>query len=463
MSRQIELVRDAVINLLACSDSKDVFQRQVEISEAVYLQLITKTGFVTFRTTCKKADPRVTKLPAPNLWKGVSAGRVVPTKPELEVEVPAHQMSVVCKVGDEEARRVSMILLGDSPIAPITTLSDSVVAVLVKESQVCLWLSKVPGESVHHAAWTRNMEDVPGIYAVFNPGVRKVVYSMTEADALSVGLLNKHPVLSVRDSKHAIVTTVIAAHPEKCPHEITYQDRGSLFRVSLNSNGCYEILENKKEEEVRTKLTDPSVLLQGAAAGVPSAVPEEESKPAQPAEPAVADESSVTVDVSDVSASIEVAEELDVRTFDTAEDVHLTEAADGTIVTETYAEVEQPETVQETAPEQEASQGVSAGQEAEPTVEQMLDDLEVSFSDFKTYAAGVAKGIKTVKRLYKAESRELLKAAKSGAELDKLKADNAQLRAELAKLKAENARLKSEADKAAPLLAALKSLANSAQ
>lgn len=459
MSKQTELMRQAVVNLMRGTKNTALFQRQVKIGDAVYLQVVSTTGVVTMKTACKEVDTAITALTLPDTWVSVSKGKISIQNPKLAVAPAENVSGAVQRISDEECDRVKKIFNGTSVLAPPHAIGASTKAVLTQANQVCLWLSGPDTKSVMECMWTRNIEDVHSAYALVADTLHQVRDGLPDTDAISVGVLNGHCVVSMRDSDHGIVASVIAAKPPTYPYTITYKDRAKIYDVDFLDTGLYEQREITEEEfSMRTKLTDPSILLQQAAqkqAPDPAPVQEPIQEP---------------VTVEEVKPAEVAVAEVE-RKFDEAENVHLTETASGDIVTEEYAETEsvepefkespgpveepaaEPEQIAETPEPAESIPAETPAPEQEAaSVMDLLDQLQQFLSDFKQYAVGGEKGVKTIKKLYKAEVKELQKAAKESAELVALKAENA-------KLKTENARLKAENDKLAPVMAALKSFA----
>ena len=435
MSRQIELARQAVLDLLSEAKSTAIFQRQVKVSDTVYLQLITTSGVVSFKVAgIKEPDTRITSLTEPHTWKKMSKGRVVLNNEDLAVEPSDKHIAVLTTISDEETKRLEQILhTNNVPIAPATALTEKTAAVLTQENQVCLWLTdEVEGASVRalkQVQWTRNTENIAGVYGVLTAKIRRAKANQTNLDAVSVGVLNGHCVISFRDLEHSILITNIVAMPTSFPQSLNYTDRGKYYTADLFDNGTFQITEIT-EEEMKTKLTDPRVLL--GQTPVASATPETPAPaPVQVATPEPAP----------------VQEEE--RKFDTAENVSISEAADGTIVTEEVAPAPTPEVSPETASQEttpielpEKSSEEENTDVPQPSIEEHLDQLITFLTDMSQYCKGGVAGVKALKKRYKEETKQLKRNAKESeefvamkAKLDKAIADKDKAVAQLNKVK----------------------------
>ena len=186
---------------------------------------------------------------------------------------------------------------------------------------------------------------------------------------------------------------------------------------------------------MRTKLTDPRTLLNPA--------PKEEVKPTTAPTPA-------PVAVPTPTSAPEPEPE---RVFDTADNVSISAAADGTIVTEEVAPapvvepVQEPAPVVEQVPEQVVEQPVEQVAEEKPaepeqSFEEQLDQLIVFLDDMsKACRSGIA-GVRAMKKRYKEEAKLLKRNAKESeefvamkAKLDKAVADKDKAVAQLNKIK----------------------------
>ena len=429
MSRQIELARQAVQDLLSGAKSTAIFQRQVKVADHVYLQLITAAGVVSFRVSgVKEPDTRITTLTEPFTWDKLSKGRVILKNEDLAIEPSEKHLDVLVKISDTEATRIAAIMYSEnSPIAPASAVTANTAAVLTQDNQTCLWLqddtADAPVRSPKQAQWTRNAENISGVYGVLNPKIRQIRINQPNIDAVSVGSLNGPCVISFRDTEHHLLITTIVAVPTSFPLELIYVDRGKSHVVELKDDGTYKIKERQElsENDMKTKLTDPRTLLNPQPRAVePATEPEKE----------------------------------DERKFDTAENVTISEAADGTIVTEEVAPapeaniepVAEP-TTQETTPtelpEQSATEEAPKQEEApEPSFEEQLDQLITFLTDMSQYCKGGIAGVKAMKKRYKEEAKQLRRSAKESEEfiamkskLDKALADKDKAVAQLNKVK----------------------------
>jgi hypothetical protein len=433
MSRQIELARQAVLDLLSEAKSTAIFQRQVKVADTVYLQLITTSGVVSFKVAgVKEPDVKITALTEPHTWKKMSKGRVVLSNEDLAVEPPEKHIAILTAISEEETKRIEAILhTNNVPIAPATALTNKTAAVLTQENQVCLWLTDdVEGASIKalkQVQWTRNTENIAGVYGVLTDKIRRAKANQTNLDAVSVGVLNGHCVISFRDLEHSILITNIVAMPTSFPQSLNYTDRGKYYTADLFENGTFKITEIT-EEEMKTKLTDPRVLLgQTTAITTPPPAPAPTPAPAP---------------------SVEPTEE---RKFDTADNVTISEAADGTIVTEEVAPTPEPITVEPASaettpielPDQPITEDAPKQDEApEPSFEEQLDQLITFLTDMSQYCKGGIAGVKAMKKRYKEEAKQLRRSAKESeefiamkAKLDKAIADKDKAVAQLNKIK----------------------------
>lgn len=440
MSRQSELARQAVQDLLSEAKSVAIFQRQVKVCDTVYLQLITTSGVVSFKVAgVKEPDTRITALTEPTTWVKMSKGRVVIANEKLAIEPPEKHLEVITRISDAETERIEHILhTANAPIAPANSVNEKTAAVLTQDNHVCLWLQDETAgastKSLKQAQWTRNPENISGIYGVLNSKIKRVRANQTNIDAVSVGVLNGHCVVSFRDSEHSILITNIVAMPTSFPQHINYTDRGKYYVAELCDDGSYKT-EEITEEQMRTKLTDPRTLLN------PTPTPKPTTEVTTTPAPA-------PVVVPTPTPTPEPEPE---RVFDTADNVSIREAADGTIVTEEVAPapvVEQaPEQVVEQVPEQVVEQAVEQVAEEKPaepeqSFEEQLDQLIVFLDDMsKACRSGIA-GVRAMKKRYKEEAKLLKRNAKESeefvamkAKLDKAVADKDKAVAQLNKIK----------------------------
>jgi hypothetical protein len=393
-------------------------------------------------------DTRITALTEPTTWVKMSKGRVVISNEKLAIEPPEKHLEVITRISDAEAKRIEQILhTPNAPIAPASAVNDKTAAVLTQDNQVCLWLQdEVAGsstKSLKQVQWTRNSENISGVYGVLTSKIRRVRANQTNIDAVSVGVLNGHCVVSFRDSEHSILVTNIVAMPTSFPQHINYTDRGKYYVAELYDDGSYKT-EEITEEQMRTKLTDPRTLLNPAPqADKPITKPATEGlTPAAPA--AVV-----------VPPPAPVQEPEPERVFDTAENVSISEAADGTIITEEVAPapeaavepVTEPATIVEQVPEQASEQVVEQvteekPAEAEPSFDEQMEQLIAFLDDMaKACRAGI-NGVRSMRKRYKEEAKQLKRSAKESeefvamkAKLDKAIADKDKAVAQLNKIK----------------------------
>ncbi len=436
MSRQIELARQAVQDLLSEAKSTAIFQRQVKVCDVVYLQLITTSGVVSFKVSgVREPDTKITALTEPHTWKKMSKGRVVIANESLAVEPSDKHMSVLTLISEGEATRTAAIMHStDTPIAPASAMTDKTAAVFTQDNQVCLWLmddtADAPVKALKQVQWTRNTENIAGVYGVLNSKIRRARANQPNIDAVSVGVLNGHCVVSLRDLEHSLLITHIVAMPTSFPQFLNYTDRGKYYTAELRDNGTFEITETT-EEEMKTTLTDPRVLmgqLPAQPVTAPAPTPIEEPKP--------------------TSQEKEPEPE---RKFDTVDNVSIHEAVDGTIVTEEVAPAPTPRLPtgeNEEAPTPLVEEAAPAGSEQppeaapEPTFEEQLDQLITFLSDMAQYCKGGIAGVKAMKKRYKEEAKQLRRSAKESeefvamkAKLDKAIADKDKALAQLNKVK----------------------------
>ena len=443
MSRQSELARQAVQDLLSEAKSVAIFQRQVKVLNSVYLQLITTSGVVSFKVSgVTEPDTRITALTEPTTWVKMSKGRVVISNEKLAIEPPEKHLEVITRISDAETKRIEQILhTANAPIAPANAVTDKTAAVLTQDNQVCLWLQdEVAGastKSLKQVQWTRNSENVSGVYGVLNSKIKRVRANQTNIDAVSVGVLNGHCVVSFRDSEHSLLVTNIVAMPTSFPQHANYTDRGKYYVAELCDDGSYKT-EEITEEQMRTKLTDPRTLLNPAPqAEKPITKPTTEGlTPAAPA--AVV-----------VPPPAPVQEPEPERVFDTAENVSISETVDGTIVTEEVAPEPAVEPVAESAEfveqvVEQVSEQVPEEKpaEAEPSFDEQMEQLITFLDDMaKACRAGI-NGVRSMRKRYKEEAKQLKRSAKESeefvamkAKLDKAIADKDKAVAQLNKIK----------------------------